>query len=45
MRTDELVHLTANAPLAVKASSILLAAILFVALATPVVVLGAGVVA
>lgn len=45
MRTTEFVHLTADAPLALKAGSILLAAVLFVALAAPLVALGASVVA
>ena len=45
MRTTELVHLTAEAPLTVKAGSVLLAALLFLAAALPLLVVGAGVVA
>jgi hypothetical protein len=45
MRTTELIHLTADAPLSVKAGSILLAAVLFIALAAPILFVGAAVVA
>jgi hypothetical protein len=45
MRTAEFAHLTAEAPLTVKASSVLLAAFLFFIAAMPVLVIGAAVVA
>ena len=44
MRTTEFVHLTAEAPLTVKAGSVLLAAVLFFVAAFPVLAVGAGVV-
>jgi hypothetical protein len=45
MRTTEFAHLTAEAPLTVKAGSVVLAAFLFFVAALPVLVVGAAVVA